>query len=143
DLVLLDEVDPRRHADPVDDPRHERADLRPEIGLVHRLRVGCRVRRKASDDTGRREADAEQSPLSLGDDLEVNRGLVDAGMLLLELPQRRPLGFADGLACRLHLELHQRRAFFLRFTRCGWPLLCLGVSAGATAWASAGWAALG
>src|SRR6266542_3781869 len=60
--------------------------------------------------------------LSLGDDLEANRGLVETGLLPLELPQRRPLGLADRLAGRLDLEIHQRRAFFLRFTRRGGAL---------------------
>src|SRR5438093_5509347 len=64
-------------------------------------------------------------------------------MLLLELPQRGPLRLPDGLAGRLHLELHQRRAFFFRFTRRGWLWLGLGVSAGTAACAWAGSAGFG
>ena len=49
--------------------------------------------------------DAEQTSLALGHHLEVHGGLVETRMLFLEVPQRRPLGFADRLAGRLHRDL--------------------------------------
>ena len=56
----------------------------------------------SKDATG---TEQEQAALTLGEDLEVNRSLVEARVAVLELPQRRPLRFADGLARRLDAEL--------------------------------------
>src|SRR5581483_7786905 len=60
--------------------------------------------------------------LTLRDDLELHRRLVERGIPLLELAQRRPLRLADGLARRLDRQVgvgaHLRlvRFFFLRRT---------------------------
>src|SRR5207302_9377952 len=66
----------------------------------------------------RRVADAEEPTLAFGDHLEPHRRLLEPGIALLELTQRRPLGLADGLARRLDRQLggHRRPAFFFRRT---------------------------
>ena len=62
-------------------------------------------RRQNCEHVRGRVPDTEQAALTLGEDLEVHRGLVEARVAVLELPQRRPLRFADGLARRLDAEL--------------------------------------
>src|SRR3954453_23547546 len=123
-LVVLVRRDVRVHADAVDDALHELARLRREVALIvwhhGRSLFGDRAGGDRGDHAGRREAHSQETTLTLGHDLEANSGLVQPGLLPLELPQRRPLGLADRLSGRLDLELHQRRAFFLRFTRRGW-----------------------
>ena len=92
------------------------------VDLDHLARVD------QGNDARGRIADSEQTALPLRDDLELNRGLVEAGQKLLELSQCRPLRLADGLTRRLDLErsgAHLLARFFLRLTRRG-------------AWASAG-----
>ena len=128
-LVRLVEVDPRRDTDAVDDAGNEGTHLGRELRLVARTgRDGVRVDDR--DHLRRGEAHAEQAALALGHDLEADRRLVDAGVLLLELPQRSPLGLAHRLTGRLDLNLHQRRAFFFRFTRRGWLLAGLAAGSG-------------
>src|SRR5581483_8635043 len=70
-----------------------------------------------------RVPDAEQAALALGDDLEPDGALVECGVALLELAQRRPFRLTDRLARRLDRQIgaggHLRPAFFLRRTRRG------------------------
>ena len=59
------------------------------------------------DDPGRLVADAEDPALAFGHDLELHRGLVEAGMAPLELAQRGPLRLADRLPGRLGREVRE------------------------------------
>ena len=88
-----------RVRDPLDQLAHVRRELARRSRAAARGRRGARVDR--CDDAGRRVADAEQAALALGEHLEPHRRLVEPGLEVLELPQRRPLRLADGLARRL------------------------------------------
>src|SRR5262249_21196916 len=106
----------------------EGADIRGELALDRCLsrRPGFHGRRRSRDDTRRRVADAQETTFSLAHDLEANRALVQIGTTSLELAQRRPLRFADGLARRLDDELVVQRLapffFFFRRTTRGCPV---------------------
>src|SRR5262249_17973262 len=117
-VVLLDHKS-GLNADRADDPVEELPDRGREIALVGgrlgtvRVTVGCDGR----DHPRGREAHPEQPPLALGDDLKLDRGLVEPRTELLQLTERRPLGLADRLACGLDLQLvAHRRARLLRLT---------------------------
>src|SRR5207253_10001002 len=116
-------VDAALDADRIDDSRDELSHLRGELALI--LRDGRRrLRGDRRDDLCRRETNAEQPSLALRDDLEANRRLVETGLTLLELAQRRPLSLADRLAGSLDADLFLDRhrlvlCFFFRFTRRG------------------------
>src|SRR6185436_20288739 len=91
-------------ADPLDEiPHLPREPTGARGHLFHTLADSVLADR--GDHPRRRIADAEQAPLSLGDDLELHRGLVEGGMELLELPERGPLRLADRLTCCLDLPV--------------------------------------
>ena len=99
----------------------------PEVGSVcdrsSRRRGGCGRNR---DHLCRSESDAEQTAFAFGDDLELDRVLVEAGRETLELTKRRPLRLTDRLTGRLdakHLVAHRRPPppERLRLTRRGGP----------------------
>src|SRR5919198_3968076 len=137
-LVVLAKLDAGADADRFENPLEDLADL------VGQLAVALVSRRRLSDDRGgidRRDyasgrvADPEETSFTLGNDLEANGRLVNAGLELLELTQRRPLRLADGLARCFDLKsLCHRRAFFFffRLTLRGWLGATAGAGAGAT-----------
>ena len=58
-LVFLVELDPRGHADPLDDSRYQSTNLGDEVGLVRGALLYDRFGRDAGDDAGGGEADAQ------------------------------------------------------------------------------------
>ena len=122
-FVLLDDLDPAAEAEPRGDPLEDLAHAGGQLGLGV-VRLGNRAGLDRSNDACGRVPDSEQATLTLGDDLELNGGLVELRMELLELAKRRPLRLADGLAGGLDAQGffgHRLARFFLRFTRRGGP----------------------
>src|SRR5207302_10067248 len=135
-LVVLLDRQPGMHADLTDDPPEELAHVGGKLALVDHfcgsvaVPVPVAFRRYRRDHASRSKTDTEQAALALGDHLELDRRLVEPGLELFELAQRRPLCLADRLPRRFDLELLvHRRARFLRLTFRG----CEGAAARAVA----------
>ena len=115
DSSVLDDLDPAAEADAGCDPLQDLAHAGGQLGLGV-ARLGDRAGLDRGNDARGRVADAEQAALTFGDDLELNGGLVELRMELLELAKRRPLRLADGLARGLDAQgvlAHRLRPFLL------------------------------
>src|SRR5439155_24657784 len=101
---------PGMHADLADDSPEELPHIGGKLALVDHLGATITVpipvafRRYRRNHAGRSKTDTEQAALALGDHLELDRRLVEPGLELLELAQRRPLRLADGLPRGFDLE---------------------------------------